>query len=435
MPLTDEERSAVWHPFCQMQTTQPIPISKGKGVYLYAEDGRTYLDAISSWCVNLHGHAHPYICEKIQQQAAVLEHLIFADFTHAPAALLATRLLKLLPGKFTKVFYSDNGATAVEVALKMALQYWHNQGKEKKKIICFKNSYHGETFGTMSAAGKNRFNRPFWSHLFEVLTIDPPTQGQEEISLKQLDQILCAEDVACFLFEPLLLGMGGMIPYSAQGLDALITYSKARGVLTIADEALTGFGRIGSLFALEQLTATPDLICLAKGLTGGFLPLGATICTQEIFNAFLGTSLETAFLHGHSYTGNPLACTSALASLDLLITNECEKQREKIASFHQTFCKAWQGHPKVKRLIAMGTLLILEYHAESPSYFHSMRDLLYHFFLNQGILLRPLGNVLYILPPYCIQQEELESIYDAILFTLESRNFANPDCGITKTTR
>lgn len=435
MLLTNEERASVWHPFCQMQTTHPIPITTGKGVYLYAEDGSSYLDAISSWCVNLHGHAHPYICEKIQTQATLLEHVIFADFTHAPAAKLATRLLKLVPGNLSKVFYSDNGATAVEVALKMALHYWHNRGREKKKIICFKESYHGETFGTMSAAGKNRFNRPFWPHLFEVAAIDAPVEGKQETSLKQLEELLAVEDVACFLFEPLLLGMGGMIPYSAKSLDPLIACCKAHAVLTIADEALSGFGRLETLFASSQLHHIPDFICLAKGLTGGFLPLGATVCTQEIFNAFLGEGLETAFLHGHSYTGNPLACTSALASLDLLLTPTCQQQRERIASSHQTFCKTWQYHPKIKRLTALGTLLILEYAAEKPSYFHSMRDLLYHFFLNRGILLRPLGNILYILPPYCIQEEELRFIYDAITDTLESTNFAHADCRIASPPR
>ncbi len=418
--LSDKDRACVWHPFTQMRTAHPpIPIVRAKGVYLYAEDGSRYLDAISSWWVNLHGHAHPYIIKKITAQAEALEHVIFADFTHAPAVELASRLLQILPGSFSKVFYSDNGSTAVEVALKIALQYWHNQKIPKTKVVCFKNSYHGDTFGAMSAAGRNAFNRPFWNHLFDVASIDPPLKGQEETSLSQLQSILEQGDAACFIFEPLVLGSGGMIMYPAEGLDRLIRCCKQYQVLTIADEVMTGFGRTGTLFACQQLHEKPDLVCLSKGLTGGFLPLGATVCTEQIFNAFLGDTLQQAFLHGHSYTANPLACSSALASLDLLLDNSCTLQRERIAVSHQRFCRQWRLHPKLKRCESLGTILALEYHVETSSYFHSLRNRLYYFFLNKGILLRPLGNVLYILPPYCIQVEELHFIYDQIILTLE----------------
>ncbi|MFS8562913.1 MAG: adenosylmethionine--8-amino-7-oxononanoate transaminase [Rhabdochlamydiaceae bacterium] len=305
-----------------MQTARPpIPIIRAQGVYLYAEDGSRYLDAISSWWVNLHGHAHPYIAQKIKSQAEVLEHVIFADFTHRPAVELASRLILLLPRAMSKVFYSDNGSTAVEVALKIALQYWHNQKIPKSKVICFKSSYHGDTFGAMSAAGRNEFNKPFWQKLFDVESIDPPLKGQEELSLSQLQSILDQGNTACFIFEPLVLGSGGMIIYPPNGLDRLIQCCKEHQVLTIADEVMTGFGRTGTLFACEQLQEKPDLICLSKGLTGGFLPLGVTACTEEIFSAFLGNQLTQAFLHGHSYTANPLACSSALASLDLLLEN------------------------------------------------------------------------------------------------------------------
>lgn len=419
--LIEKDLACIWHPFTQQQTARPpIPITKAKGVYLYAEDGSHYLDAISSWWVNLHGHAHPYIAQKIKSQLEVLEQVIFADFTHAPAVELAVRLLSILPGNLSKIFYSDNGSTAVEVALKIALQYWDNQKTPKTKVVCLKKSYHGDTFGAMSAAGKNGFNKPFWKHLFDVESIDPPAKGREEISLSQLQSLLDKGNVACFIFEPLVLGTGGMILYSPEGLDLLIQCCKQHDVLTIADEVMTGFGRIGSLFASEQLIEKPDLICLSKGLTGGFLPLGATACTQEIFNAFLGEQLQQAFLHGHSYTANPLACSSALASLDLLLENNCSLQREGIAICHRDFCQKWRFHPRLKRCETLGTLLALEYHADTPpSYFHSLRDHLYHFFLNQGILLRPLGNVLYILPPYCIQSDELNRIYNHIILTLE----------------
>jgi len=418
--LVEKDRAFIWHPFTQMQTARPpIPIVRAKGAYLYAEGGSRYLDAISSWWVNLHGHAHPYIVQKIKSQAEILEHVIFADFTHGPAVELASRLLSILPGAMSKVFYSDNGSTAVEAALKIALQYWHNRNSPKTKVICFKNSYHGDTFGAMSAAGRNEFNRPFWKHLFDVESIDPPLTGQEDLSLSQLRSILNQGNVACFIFEPLVLGSGGMIMYPPHGLDKLIQCCKQHHVLTINDEVMTGFGRTGTLFASQQLAENSDLICLSKGLTGGFLPLGVTACTEDIFNAFLGEHLHQAFLHGHSYTANPLACSSALASLDLLLENSCSLQRKMIEACHQDFCNQWRLHPKLKRCEHRGTILALEYQTENRSYFQSIRDRLYHFFLSKGILLRPLGNVLYVLPPYCIQADELQFIYDQIILTLE----------------
>jgi adenosylmethionine-8-amino-7-oxononanoate aminotransferase len=421
-PLTiaEKDRACIWHPFTQAQRARdPIPISRAKGIYLYTEDGSCYLDGISSWWVNLHGHAHPYIVEKIKAQAEVLEHVIFAGFTHSSAVELASRILEVLPGNMSKVFYSDNGSTAVEVALKMALQYWHNLNIPKTKIVCFKNGYHGDTFGAMSSAGRNEFNRPFWTHLFEVESINPPIIGQEETSLSQLKAILEKGDVACFIFEPLILGAGGMVMYSANGLNQLIQCCKLYEVLTIADEVMTGFGRTGTLFACDQLNQSPDLICLSKGITGGFLPLGATVCTEKIYNAFLSNHLNQAFLHGHSYTANPLACSSGLASLDLLLENGCSEQRKIIKNCHQNFCDQWGSHSKLKRCEVLGTILVLEYHSQSNSYFQSFRDQLYYFFLNKGILLRPLGNVLYILPPYCIQPDQLNFIYENIVLTLE----------------
>jgi adenosylmethionine-8-amino-7-oxononanoate aminotransferase len=420
--LTEKDRAYVWHPFTQAKTAfPPIPIVRGKGIYLYSEEGKPYLDGISSWWVNLHGHAHPYIVEKIKSQLDQLEHVLFADFNHPPALDLAARLIPLLPGNMSKIFYSDNGSTAVETALKMVVQYWYNKNPNthRTKIICFKNSYHGDTFGAMSAAGRSAFNKPFWKHLFDVEAIEPPLRGREQESLTQLKHLLNQGNVAGFIFEPLVLAVGGMTLYPAEGLDRLLQCCKDYDVLTIADEVMTGFGRTGSLFACEQLQESPDLICLAKGLTGGFLPLAATACNERVFNAFLSDRLDQAFIHGHSYTANPLACVSALASLDLLLENTCSQQRERIATCHQTFCHSWSSHPKLKRCESLGTLLVLEYRTEKASYFEMTCRKFYRFFLDQGILLRPLGNVLYVLAPYCIQNEELERIYEHIIFTLE----------------
>lgn len=414
----------VWHPWTQAQTARtPIHIARAKGTYLYSADGKAYLDGISSWWVNLHGHTHPYIVEKIRAQAEILEHVIFADFTHAAAEDLAEKLISILPGKMSKIFYTDNGSTAVEAALKMALQYWYNQDActKRKKVVCLKHSYHGDTLGAMSASGKNAFNKPFWSHLFEAICIDPPFRGKEQQSLDQLNSLLSKEDVACFIFEPLILGVGGMHIYPAEGLDALLHACRSYGVLTIADEVMTGFGRTHTLFACDQLEQEPDMICLSKGLTGGFLPLGVTACKEHIFNAFLSEKTSHAFLHGHSYTANPLACSSALASIDLLSAENCHRQRESISASHRAFCLQRVQHPKLKRCESIGTILVLEYHSEeSSSYFNSLRNRLYDFFLDQGILLRPFGNTLHAMPPYCITPAELQSIYNSIIQTLEA---------------
>lgn len=410
--LAELDRQYIWHPFTQMQTSgSAIAIVKGEGTHLIDENGRRYIDAISSWWVNLHGHSHPYIAGKIAEQATQLEHVLFAGFTHATAVELAARLIALLPHNLSKIFYSDNGSTAVETALKMALQYIYNIKPihQRKKIICLKHSYHGDTFGAMSAAGRNHFNKPFWSYLFDVESIDAPREGCEGDSIIQMELLLKKGDVVCFIFEPLILGAGGMKIYSLSGLNSLLSLCRKHGVLLIADEVMTGFGRTGPLFASSLLKERPDMICLSKGITGGFLPLGATVCTEEIYNGFLGAGIDKALLHGHSYTANPLACSAALASLDILLTESTEQRRSNIAKQHQNFCLEFKFHPKLKRCEALGTILVLEYATECSLYQH---------FLDRGILVRPLGNVLYIMPPYCISSIDLEYIYEQIKVTL-----------------
>lgn len=384
-------------------------------------DGEKYLDAISSWWVNLHGHAHPYIVGQLKEQLELLEHVLFAGFTHEPAVTLAEKLISILPGPMSKIFYSDNGSTAVEVALKIALQYWENKGiKDRREVICFKGSYHGDTFGAMSAAGKNSFNKPFWKHLFRVKAIDIPTPKNEKGVLNCFKSLLKSQRPACFIFEPLILGTGGMICYCKEMLNEMIKICRDTGVITIADEVMTGFGRTGSLFASDQVDETPDLICLSKGLTGGFLPLGATACKSHIFEAFCSEIPSHIFLHGHSYTANPLACRSAIASLELLLSEDSKKKRKVMAESHKTFCEKWCHHPFLTRCESLGTLLIAEYKAEENlGYFHPLKERIYLHFLRRGILVRPLGNVLYLMPPYCITNDELEWAYATILETLE----------------
>ncbi len=418
--LSARDQAVIWHPFTQMQGHEPIAITHAQGNYLIAESGSRYLDAISSWWVNLHGHSHPYLTEKIQQGLEKMQQVIFAGFTHGAAIELAERLVQKLPAGLTRIFYSENGSTAIEVALKMALQYWHNRGKPKrKKVLAFKGGYHGDTFGAMSAAGKNPLNRPFWSHLFDVDLIELPLAGYEERAIEEL-KAKASDRCACFLFEPLIVGAGGMRIYSKDALEAMLKIVRAHEILIVADEVMTGFGRLGPLFASDLLYEKPDIIALAKGLTGGFLPLAVTACTEEIYRAFLSNELSSALLHGHSYTANALACVSALASLDLLESDSCYKKRELIGRRHSAFIEKLKDHPRLTRAESIGTLAILEYRIDvEGSYFAPLREALYPFFLGEKILLRPLGNVVYIMTPYSILEEELEWIYRVIEKSLE----------------
>lgn len=414
--IINKDQKYIWHPFTQMLNEQlAIPIVKAHGCYLYSEDGRQYLDAISSWWVNLHGHCHPFIAEAIKHQVDILDHVIFAGFTHKPAVDLAEKLLSILPRALKKIFYSDNGSTAVEAAIKMAIQFFYNRDSNtpRTKIVCLKHSYHGDTFGAMSAAGKNKYNKPFWKHLFQIETIDFPSESQVEHTLSQMKSIFEKGDVACFIFEPLILGAGGMLIYSAAALDSLLDLCKEYNVITIADEVMTGFGRTGTLFACERLRNSPDIICLSKGLTGGFLSLAVTACSDEIFNAFLSDNLQDAFLHGHSYSGNPIACSTALASLELLLNEECMDKINFITQSHLEFVDVFKGNSLLKRCESLGTILVFEYTEK-----YSPKKLC-NYFLSQGIVVRPLGHVFYVMPPYCINEKQLNFIYSTIKNTLE----------------
>ena len=418
MSLSSRDQHVIWHPYTQMQlSSPPVGIIKGEGVFLIDEGGKKYIDAISSWWVNIHGHAHPYIAEKVAEQLKKLEHTIFAGFTHEPAVELAERLIKILPANQSKIFYSDNGSTAVEVAVKMALQYWSNKGQQKNKLIAFEHAYHGDTFGAMSVSARSSFTDPFSSLLFDVIRIPFPAKGVEGITIQKLKkQIDCnPEQIAAFIFEPLVLGAGGMLMYDAGTLQELINICKQNSILTIADEVMTGFGRTGKLFAGEYLETPPDIICLSKAITGGTMPLGVTSCMQEIFDAFLSTDRSKTFFHGHSYTANPVACCAALASLDLLMKEECLQNIQRIAEKHLSFVERNSDSLVLKNLRSTGTILAMDFStAEQTSYFNSLRDRLYNYFLDKGIILRPLGNTIYVMPPYCITDDELEQVYSAI---------------------
>jgi adenosylmethionine---8-amino-7-oxononanoate aminotransferase len=417
MTLKEKDEKYIWHPYTQMQNALPIiPIKSGKGSLLYGEDGKSYIDAVSSWWTNMHGHAHPYIAEKIAQQAAKLEHVIFAGFTHQPAADLAKKLIEILPDNQAKIFYSDNGSTAVEVALKMVFQYWGNQNKNKKIIIAFENAYHGDTFGAMSVSGRSAFTKPFNAFLFEVIFIPPPVKGQEAKSTDTLKKIIVhhKDQIAAFIFEPLVQGTAGMVVHEADGLDELIAICQHNNIFTIADEVMTGFGRTGKMFTSDYLKNKADIFCLSKGITGGFLPFGVTSCNIKIFNAFLSNDKSKTFFHGHSYTANPIVCAAALANLELFeIENTLEKIKW-IEAQHQAFIPKIIGNGRILDIRVLGSILAIEIRVADASYFSDLRDKIYNYFIENGILLRPLGNIIYILPPYCISQKELDYVYSHI---------------------
>jgi adenosylmethionine-8-amino-7-oxononanoate aminotransferase len=417
--LAARDLSVIWHPYTQMQTAQPpIPIVRGQGAYLFDENGKKYIDAISSWWVNIHGHSHPYIAEKVAEQLRTLEHVIFAGFTHPSAVELAERLLELLPGNQEKIFYSDNGSTAVEVALKMCFQYWNNKGEERKKIIAFKNSYHGDTFGAMAVSARSAFTAPFEKLLFDVEYIDLPDSDNIEALNSQICNL--KSEAAAFIYEPLIQGSGGMLMYKAEHLDLLLDICSENNIFTIADEVMTGFGRTGKYFASDHLKNRPDIMCFSKGLTGGTMALGITSCTSEIYNAFLSEDRLKTLFHGHSFTANPVACSAALASLDLLLKEETLSNLHRITSQHEAFRNRIKDHPKLRDVRQTGTILALELDVNgNTSYFSNLRDDLYNFFVGEGVILRPLGNIIYILPPYCITNDDLKYIYSKIEAALD----------------
>jgi adenosylmethionine-8-amino-7-oxononanoate aminotransferase len=416
--LSERDSKVIWHPYTQHQKMEePIPIVKGEGALLFDEKGNTYIDAVSSWWVNLHGHGHPYIAEKLYKQALALEHVIFTHFTHEPAVSLAERLLDILPGKLSKIFYSDNGSTAVEVALKMAIQYWRNKDQpHRNKILAFNNAYHGDTFGAMSVSARGLFTNSFKDFLFDTVFIETPNSD----NLDEIQSIIrsCQGQIAAFIYEPLLQAAGGMRMYQAKYLDELLSFIRMENILCIADEVLTGFGRTGPLFASESISHRADMICLSKGLTGGSMALGITACNQDIFNAFLSTDRSKTFFHGHSFTANPLACTAGLASLDLLEEKSCRDQIQWICNEHKKFIKdelSVVGMELIVNIRIAGTILAFELDTGKNEYINEVSATVMNRALSQGIYLRPLGNTVYLMPPYCISPEQLRKIYKFIL--------------------
>ncbi len=415
--LHELDRKNIWHPFTSLvDENDPILITKAEGIYLYSDDGRKIIDAISSWWVNLHGHSNPFIAKAVALQAEKLEHVIFAGFTHEPAIHLAKNLLSILPENQVKIFYSDNGSTAVEVALKMAFQFWHNQGiTNKKKVIAIRGAYHGDTFGAMAVGERSVFTTAFSSYLFQVEYIDFPTAHNEEHVLKQFQDLVNNQDIGCFIYEPLVQAAAGMRMYSSAFLDSLVQAAQKNNVICIADEVFTGFCRTGKMFASDYLTNKPDIVTISKGITGGTVPLGVTSCNEKILSAFTSSEVEKTFFHGHSYTANPIACAASNASFELLTGEKCQQQIKKISQQHEAFKQKIKGHRNLQDVRTLGTILAIELKTQhGSSYFNDARKTIYSFFLDRDILLRPLGNIIYVLPPYIIDEDQLTTIYTFI---------------------
>lgn len=409
----NRDKEVVWHPFTQVKTAAPpIPIVRAKDALLYDADGKSYIDCNSSWWVNVHGHGHPHIQQAIHSQFEAIDHVLLAGVTHPKAIELAEKIISLLEAPFSKVFYSDNGSTAIEVAIKMVMQFWYNKGISKKRILALEGAYHGDTFGAMSLGQRGYFNKPFEDFFFDADYLPFPTEENKTVLLEQAEQLFKTNEFAGLIVEPLVQGSAGMRIYEADFLEELVVLAKKHKVLVIFDEVMTGWGRTGKMFAMNHITSHPDIICLSKGLTGGVLPMGLTVTHEKIFEAFLDEDKTKALLHGHSYTGNALACAAACASIELFHKKETKTNIERICNNHEKFVTKMMSHTKVKSIKQCGTIVALEINTgEETSYFSSIRDKAYHYFLENGMLLRPLGNIIFLNPPFCITDEELDYCY------------------------
>jgi adenosylmethionine-8-amino-7-oxononanoate aminotransferase len=408
-------RSAVWRPYTQHAVEPEVPsVARAGGAYLETIDGRRVLDAISSWWVITHGHRHPAIVQAISAAAATLDQVIFAGFTHEPAERLAAALTRLAPSGLDWVFFSDSGSTSVEVALKMALGYFRNIGAARSRIVVMEHSYHGDTIGTMSVGARGVFNAAYEPLLFEVDTIPFPVAGREQDTLDRFAALLRDSKVAALIVEPLVLGAGGMLMYPAWVLAELKRIAAASGTLFIADEVMTGWGRTGTLFACEQAGISPDILCTSKGLTGGALPLAATLATDAIFRAHYSRDRSRTFFHSSSYTANPIACSAALANIDIW---RDEPVRQRIATLSRLQAEGidrFRGDRRFADLRCSGTIAAFDLRVANAGYLSEVGPQLRAFFLGRNLLVRPLGNVIYLLPPYCVTPDELDRVYDAI---------------------
>lgn len=417
MKMMQRDLEVIWHPCTQMkdhETLPLVPIKSAKGVYLYDFDGNSYIDAVSSWWVNLFGHANPQINAKVKAQIDTLEHVLLAGFTHEPAIELAHRLVNITPKNLAKVFYVDNGSSAVEAALKMSYHYHRNCGKSKTLFLSLTNSYHGETIGALSVGDVELYKETYEPLLISNTQVPVPKDQSIEAANEALDvlkEILKSrsDEIAAFIIEPLIQGAGGMHMYHPAYLKGARELTKVYDVHLIVDEIMTGFGRTGEMFACDHADISPDFMTLSKGLTGGYLPLSVVMTTNDVYQAFYCDYNEyKAFLHSHSYTGNPLACSAALATLDIFEENDILGQNAKKSEYIKTQLGKFTALKNVKEIRQQGMVTAIELKGYESSERVGVK--VYEYALSQGVLLRPLGHVIYFMPPYIISYEEIDKM-------------------------
>ncbi len=417
--LSERDKKHLWHPLTQHKThPNMLAISKAKGALLFDENGKEYIDGIASWYTCMYGHCHPRILEKVGQQMQQLDQVVFSGFTHEPAVKLSEALIKILPENQEKLFFSDNGSTATEIGIKMALQYHFNSGEKRNVLLAFEEGFHGDTFGAMSVSGLSVYNGPFEDFFISVERIPVPTKENIADILTDLKVRLKSNDVAGFIYEPLVQGAAAMKMHDADGLDQILAVLKEHHVLTIADEVMTGFGKTGKHFASDHIATKPDIICLSKALTAGLVPMGLTTCTEKVYQAFYSDDIAKGLFHGHTYTANPLACTAALTAVELLQTDEIQNNIQNIIRWHKAFDAQIKNHPKVGATRHLGVIYALDLDVKMERY-GNLRDKLFKHFMDNGVFLRPLGNTIYILAPFIISKEQMEKIYSTIQSALE----------------
>jgi adenosylmethionine-8-amino-7-oxononanoate aminotransferase len=407
--------SPVWHPFTQHGLQEPIPlVERAEGALLYTADGRTVIDAISSWWVTTHGHCHPRIVAAIAAQAQRLDQLIFAGWTHEPAETLAAGLRAIMPESLTRVFFSDSGSTAVEVALKMALGFWAVRDEARHRIVVMEHSYHGDTIGAMSVGARGVFNRTYEPLLFNVARIPYPAPGEEQATLDALEAVCRQRDTAALIVEPLVLGSGGMLFYPPEVLAAMREICARHSVLFIADEVMTGWGRTGTLLACEQADVVPDILCLSKGLTGGAVPLAVTMASEPIFEAHWSTDRARMFFHSSSYTANPIACAAANANLAIWREESVIERIADLGQRQQRHLDRLAAHARCTAPRRLGTIAALDLGSAGEGYLAGIAPRLLAFFRERDVLLRPLGSTVYVMPPYAITPEQLDRVWQVI---------------------
>ena len=419
MNLKERDQKHIWHPLTQHKLhPEAIAITKAKGCVLHDENGNEYIDAIASWYTCMYGHCNDYVTSRVTAQMQVLDQVVFSGFTHEPAVKLSEALIDILPENQNKIFFSDNGSSSVEIGIKMALQYHFNTGEKRNTLIAFEDGFHGDTFGAMSVSGLSVYNGPFEEFFLDVKRIPVPNGDNHEAILNTLQTIIDNNKVAGFVYEPLVQGAAAMKMHNADGLNQILEFCKANHIITVADEVMTGFGKTGQHFASLYMEQKPDVICLSKALTAGLLPMAITTCSQAIYNAFYSDDIGKGLFHGHTYSANPLACTAALAGIELLQSKAIQDNIQMVIAAHKAFNDRIKNHPKVKSTRQTGVIFALDLNIEMKRY-GDLRDKLFHFFMDNGIFLRPLGSTIYIQAPYVITETQLEQIYTVIEAALE----------------